>query len=57
VDGSLGLRNAAQLQPRGSDAALAPWIRAEYTDAEGRPWKELDLPTLVQQPEFLDVGI
>ena len=43
--------------PDRSDAAQAPWIRAEYTDAEGRPWKELDLPTLVQQPEFLDVGI
>jgi len=57
VDGSLGLRNASQLQPRASDAAHAPWIRAEYTDAEGRPWKELDLPSLVQQPEFLDVGI
>ena len=57
VDGSLGLRNVSQLQPRARDAAQAPWIRAEYTDAEGRPWKELDLPTLVQQPEFLDVGI
>ncbi|HXM84035.1 MAG TPA: chemotaxis protein CheW [Burkholderiales bacterium] len=57
VDGSLGLRNAAQLQPRASAAAQAPWIKAEYTDTEGRPWKELDLPQLVQQPEFLDVGI
>jgi twitching motility protein PilI len=59
VDGSLGLRNASQLQlqPRARDAALAPWIRAEYTDAEGRLWKELDLPSLVQLPEFLDVGI
>ena len=57
VDGSLGLRNASQLQARARDAAQAPWIRAEYTDAEGRRWKELDLPALVQQPEFLDVGI
>jgi twitching motility protein PilI len=57
VDGSLGLRNAAQLQPRLNSAAHAPWIKAEYTDAQGRLWKELDLPQLVRQPEFLDVGI
>src|SRR5574340_990066 len=54
VDRSLGLRNPAQLQPREGESA--EWARAEYTDAEGRRWKELDLPQLVQHPDFLSVG-
>ncbi len=55
VDRSLGLRNPAQLEP--SDAAPGPWARAQFADADGRRWKELDLPQLVQHPDFLTVGI
>jgi len=55
VDRSLGLRNPAQLQPR--EAEPGQWARAEYTDAEGRQWKELDLPQLVQHADFLSVGV
>jgi twitching motility protein PilI len=55
VDRSLGLRNPDQLQPRQSDAR-SPWLKAEYTDADGTQWKELDLPQLVQHPDFLGVG-
>lgn len=55
VDRSLGLRNPAQLKPRAGGEAPA-WLRAEYTDEEGRVWKELDAPRLVQQQEFLNVG-
>lgn len=55
VDRSLGLRNPAQLQRRGGETAQ--WARAEYTDADGKEWKELDLPQLVQHPDFLSVGL
>jgi twitching motility protein PilI len=55
VDRSLGLRNPDQLQPRQGDAR-APWLKAEYTDTDGTQWKELDLPQLVQHPDFLGVG-
>jgi twitching motility protein PilI len=55
VDRSLGLRNPERLQPRASDAR-APWLKAEYTDTDGTRWKELDLPQLVQHPDFLGVG-
>ena len=34
----------------------APWLKAEYLDPEGRRWKELSLPQLVLQPEFLNVA-
>jgi twitching motility protein PilI len=55
VDRSLGLRNPAQLERR--KGALPAWARAQYADAEGRIWKELDLTQLVQHPDFLGVGV
>jgi twitching motility protein PilI len=55
VDRSLGLRNPAQLERR---AGAAPaWARAQYADAEGRIWRELDLAQLAQHPDFLGVGV
>jgi twitching motility protein PilI len=56
VDCSLGLRRAEQLQPH-AGAGGAAWLKAEYTDKDGRNWKELDVTQLVQDPEFLAVGI
>ena len=55
VDRSLGLRNPAQLKPK-ARTSDAPWLKTEYTDEEGRGWKELDLGQLVQQQEFLNVA-
>lgn len=55
VDRSLGLRNPAQLEP--AEGEPGPWARTQYADAEGRQWKELDLPQLVRHPDFLAVGI
>jgi len=56
VERSLGLRNSEQLQPRSGAGTRSPWIRAEYADEQGAPWKELDAPQLVRHPEFLSVG-
>jgi twitching motility protein PilI len=56
VDRSLGLRSAEQLQARAGPAG-APWLRAEYADKDGRQWKDLDVAQLVQNPDFLAVGI
>jgi twitching motility protein PilI len=56
VDRSLGLRNPAQLRPRPGDGAHKPWVKAEYTDPDGRGWKELDISQLVRHPEFLGVA-
>jgi twitching motility protein PilI len=55
VDRALGLRNLRQLQPR--EGEPGQWARAEYIDTEGRRWKQLDLPQLVQHPDFLSVGL
>lgn len=56
VDRSLGLRNLEQLQPREKGAQSPPWVRAEYGDAGGVRWKDLDVLELVRHPGFLAVG-
>ena len=55
VDRSLGLRSDEQLSERPRSGARPPWLRAEYDDALGEPWRELDLAQLAQDPEFLSV--
>ncbi|HUL95098.1 MAG TPA: chemotaxis protein CheW [Usitatibacter sp.] len=56
VSRMLGLRNPDQFTavPRPADAA--PWVGAAYTDAGGTRWLELDLPALVREQRFLEVG-
>jgi twitching motility protein PilI len=58
IERSLGLRNPERLRP--ADAAgpsRAPWIKAEYDDEQGARWRELDVAQLVQDAEFLGVGV
>ena len=52
---SLGLRAAGELTPQ-SGATAWPWVRDQYSDAEGRIWKELDVAALVQHEAFLEVS-
>jgi twitching motility protein PilI len=56
VDRSLGLRNATQLEPHEPAQGAPAWLKAQYRDAEGRLWKELDVAQLARDPHFLGVG-
>ncbi len=56
VERSLGLRSMEQLGAK-TGAARARWSRAEYTDADNRLWKELDVPALMQDQAFLEVSL
>ncbi|MDH4095741.1 MAG: chemotaxis protein CheW [Betaproteobacteria bacterium] len=56
VERSLGLRGEEQLSARARAEVHAPWLRAEYDDAQGEHWRELDLALLVQDLEFLSVA-
>src|SRR5262245_39799857 len=56
VDRSLGLRNPEQLKPRQGQGEPAAWLRGEFDDAEGKAWKELDVPQLVRHADFLSVS-
>jgi len=52
----LGLKNPEQFQPAEADA-LPEWVAAAYADPDGQVWRELNMPGLVGQAEFLNIGI
>jgi len=56
VSRMLGLRSPEQFTaaPRPADAPA--WVGGVYTDAGGTRWHELDLPALVREQRFLEVG-
>ena len=59
----LGLRDSSKMEVASmSDEAVAsfenkPWILNTYKDADGHLWSELSLSLLVQDQEFLHVGL
>lgn len=52
----LGLQNLSKFesQPRPADAPI--WLRAEYRDANGARWKELNLTALASDERFMKVA-
>ncbi len=56
VSRMLGLRNPDQFTAAPRPADAAPWVGNAYTDAGGTRWLELDLPALVREQRFLEVG-
>jgi twitching motility protein PilI len=57
IDRSLGLRNPEQLKPRAVNGEAPAWQRGVFDDAEGKSWKELDVPQLVRHTDFLSVSV
>lgn len=54
----LGLRNAGDMEEQSAtDAATAPWAARQFVDRESNVWTELDLSRIVQDPQFLQVGL
>ena len=56
VSRMLGLRNPEQFTPVQRPASAPAWVAGAYTDAGGTRWLELDLPALVREQRFLEVG-
>jgi twitching motility protein PilI len=56
VSRMLGLRNPEQFTAAPRPADAPPWVGGAYTDAGGTRWLELDLPALVREQRFLEVG-
>ena len=56
VSRMLGLRNPEQFTPATRPADAPSWVGGAYTDAGGTRWLELDLPALVREHRFLEVG-
>ena len=54
----LGLRNVAEMQLHADTAETdAPWASKRYLDQESQVWTELDLSSVIQNPQFLHVGL
>ena len=55
----MGLRNLADMSADEAPPAQppAPWIAAAWRDRDGRLWTELKLSEIVQDPQFLHVGL
>jgi len=54
----MGLRNIAEMQLQSVvETTDAPWAAKRYIDRESQIWTELDLSLIVQDPQFLQVGL
>lgn len=51
----LGLKAIDTLTPVAHEGD-SRWSNAAYTDTEGRHWKKLDVRTLIDAPEFNEIG-
>ena len=56
VSRMLGLRSAEQFNAAAKPAGAPPWVGAAFVDAAGTTGLELDLPALVREQRFLEVG-
>ena len=56
VSRMLGLRNPEQFTALERPADAPAWLAGAYSDAGGTRWKELDLPALVKEQRFVEVG-
>jgi hypothetical protein len=50
------LRNPEQFTALSRPADAPAWVGGAYADAGGTRWLELDLPALVREQRFLEVG-
>ena len=54
----MGLRNIAEMEAQAHPADSAmPWSSQRFIDSESHVWNELDLSLVVQDPQFLHVGL
>lgn len=55
----MGLRNLADMSVEDTQPGqgLAPWAAATWRDRDARIWTELKLSEIVQDPQFLHVGL
>ena len=56
VSRMLGLRNPEQFSAAAKPATAPAWVSGAFTDSGGTRWLELDLPALVREQRFLEVG-
>lgn len=56
----MGLRNVADMEMQAQPdqpSADTPWIAQRYLDRDSHVWNELNLSLIVQDPQFLQIGV
>jgi twitching motility protein PilI len=54
----MGLRNLSEMELQENEGSVAtPWSTKRYLDRESHVWSELNLSLVVQDPQFLHVGL
>lgn len=54
----LGLRNVGDMSSQANEAAQeTPWCAQQYVDRDSQVWTELNLSLIVQDQQFLQVGL
>ena len=56
VNRTLGLRGIGQLREQSLPENSPAWAEARYVDADGQSWTRLRIKSLLEDPEFLNVG-
>ena len=56
VNRMLGLRPAESFSPTGEPADF-PWVQTTLSDNEGTRWRQLDVPTLLADQKFMQIGL
>lgn len=57
VNRTLGLRNIEDMTPKTDEHDGPAWCRHAYTDRDGRSWRLLDVPVLLADERFMDIGL
>lgn len=54
----MGLRNVADMEMQAQQSSTdSPWIAQRYLDRDSHVWNELNLSLIVQDPQFLQIGV
>jgi twitching motility protein PilI len=56
VNRTLGLRSVGQLRQEALPDNSPPWAAGRFVDADGQAWTRLQIKSLLEDPEFLNIA-
>lgn len=57
VSRMLGLKNPEDFTEEEADPAAVAWEVARFSDTQGRIWRKLSVRALLDNPEFMNIGV
>jgi twitching motility protein PilI len=53
----LGLKNPEDFTAEAADPTAVPWEIARFSDSQGRIWRKLSVRALLDNQEFMNIGV